>query len=207
MRLTQQLLLQMGAIAFLASVKVIHVDVDGFVIPPEQSAGRLNFRHASMSKTTSQTTWTLHSEKGVYEINRAMDDLAEQCGDVKKPVVALASQVEDIYNQAQQKDVISFNIMLKAWGKACQSMERQKHAHSNGHKVTIHSAPRMAIYTPRDAAEHLTKHLLTAEEACQEDGDNCVVVPDETSYNIAIGESTLCITKILFSGCSNYTHS
>ena len=118
-----------------------------------------------------------------------MDDLAEQCGDFKKPVVALASQVEDIYNQAKQKDVISFNVMLKAWGKACQSMERQKHAHTNGHKVTIHNAPSMAIYTPRDAAEHLTKRLLTAEEACQGDGDTCVVVPDETSYNIAIGES------------------
>jgi hypothetical protein len=63
----------------------------------------------------------LHSEKGVYEINRVMDDLAEQCGDIKKPVVALASQVEEMYLQAQQKDIISFNVMLKAWGRACRS--------------------------------------------------------------------------------------
>ncbi|KAI2514210.1 endonuclease [Fragilaria crotonensis] len=184
--LAQRSMLQMGAVLFLAFISGKVVEVDGFVVLPHQSAGQSIFRHASTSLSTSTSTSTLRSEKGVYEINRAMDDLAEQCGDVKRPVVALASQVEDIYKQAKQKDIISFNVMLKAWGKACQSMERQKHAHNNGHKVTIHSAPSMAIYTPRDAAEHLTKHLLTAEEACQGDGENCVVVPDETSYNIAI---------------------
>ena len=188
MRLTQRFMVQMGAV-FLASFSVKVVEVDGFVNLPHQSAGQYIVRHGSTSLSTSSSI--LRSERGVYEINRAMDDLAEQCGDVKKPVVALASQVEDIYKQAKQKDIISFNVMLKAWGKACQSMEKQKHAHNNGQKVTIHRAPSMAIYTPRDAAEHLTKHLLTAEEACQGDGDNCVVVPDETSYNIAIGETIL----------------
>jgi hypothetical protein len=139
------------------------------------------FRHASI----------LHSEKGVYEINRVMDDLAEQCGDFKKPVVALASQVEDMYLQAKQKDIISFNVMLKAWGRTCHAMERQKHVHHNGHQTTIHNTPSIAIYTPRDAAEHLTKCLMLAEEACQGNLDNCVVVPDETSYNIAIGAYTM----------------
>lgn len=91
-----------------------------------------------------------------------------------------------MYLQAQQKDIISFNVMLKAWGRACQAMERQKHGQHNGHKATINNTPSIAIYTPRDAAEHLTKCLMLAEEACQGNSENCVVVPDETSYNIAI---------------------
>jgi hypothetical protein len=131
-----------------------------------------------------------NSDRVVYEINRAMDDLAEKCGDIKQPVVSLASQVEDIYYQAKEKDIISFNVMLKAWSKACHSLERQKHGNRNGNQITNYNSATLPIYTPRDAAEHLTKQLLSAEEACQKNKDSCLIVPDETSYNIAIGKSS-----------------
>jgi hypothetical protein len=138
------------------------------------------------------------SEKQVYEINRAMDDLAEKCGDIKKPVVNLASQVEEMYNEAERKDAISFNVMLKAWGKATHVLERRKYAPVNNsaqsNAAAMSGAVTVAVYTPRDAAEHLTKHLMTAEESYEADPDHAQVIPDETSYNIAIGEF-----RVLFS--------
>jgi hypothetical protein len=135
-----------------------------------------------------QPLFQRNSDRVVYEINRAMDDLAEKCGDIKQPVVSLASQVEDIYHQAQEKDIISFNVMLKAWSKACHSLERLKHGHQSDNKTSKQSSSCLPIYTPRDAAEHLTKQLMSAEEECQIDQDACLIVPDETSYNIAIGK-------------------
>lgn len=130
------------------------------------------------------------SEKSVYEINRAMDDLAEKCGDINKPVVVIASQVEDMYIAAERKDIVSFNSLLKAWGKTTHALERRKYSQTTTSESMskMGSVPTVAVYTPRDAAEHLTKHLITAEEEYESDPDNAQVVPDEMSYNIAIGE-------------------
>mmetsp|Transcript_32052 Transcript_32052/g.48743 ORF Transcript_32052/g.48743 Transcript_32052/m.48743 type:complete len:559 (+) Transcript_32052:161-1837(+) len=127
------------------------------------------------------------SDHDVYKINRKLDELAEQCGDAKKPVVAIASEVEDIYHASEKKDLVSFNVLLKAWGRTCQSLERQKYIHYDVHeKLSTTSIPSVAVYTPRDAAEHLTKHLMEAEASYEKDPDGDLIYPDETSYNIAI---------------------
>jgi hypothetical protein len=163
--------------------------------------------HASPLMRTTTTAISpsslFMSEKQVYEINRAMDDLAEKCGDIKKPVVTLASQVEDMYNEAERKDAISFNVMLKAWGKATAVLERRKYAPAqNSNVATMTGGVTVAVYTPRDAAEHLTKHLMTAEESYEADPDHAQVIPDETSYNIAIGE---CVFAVVLFRCKQTT--
>lgn len=148
----------------------------------------------------------LASAKHVYETNRAMDEIAEKCGDVKKPVVALASKVEDMYNEADGKDSISFNVLLKAWARCCTALEKQKYKPTDKAMSMDDKVPTVAVYTPRDAVEHLTKRLMLAEAAYEENPDTVEVIPDETSYNIAIGE---CPSEILqnchvsFSFCSH----
>lgn len=145
----------------------------GFVIPSRKSV----------------IATSLLSRPEVYEINRKLDELADQCGDVEKPVVTIASEVEDIYNASKDKDVVSFNVLLKAWGRACQSLQRQKQKHIKYNiQESSNSVPSIAVYTPRDAAEHLTKHLMEAEASYEKDPDGGLIAPDETSYNIAIGK-------------------
>jgi len=169
MRIYQHALLSLMVVTSLVG------STDAFIVPSARS---------------TQIITQVASQKHVYEINRAMDEIAEQCGDIRKPVVALASQVEDMYNGAEGKDSISFNVLLKAWGKACQALEKQKYkpASRQTAPATIADIPSVAVYTPRDAAEHLTKHLMTAEASYEENPDKAEVVPDETSYNIAIGK-------------------
>lgn len=146
----------------------------GFIIPS---------RTSDVSLLSAKTV----SDPDVYEINRKLDELAEQCGDIKKPVVAIASEVEDIYHSSEKKDVVSFNVLLKAWGRACQSLERQKYSQYNVQEnLSTTSVPSVPVYTPRDAAEHLTKHLMEAEASYEKDPDDGLISPDETSYNIAI---------------------
>jgi len=129
---------------------------------------------------------SLLSRPEVYEINRKLDELADQCGNVEKPVVTIASEVEDIYHASKDKDIVSFNVLLKAWGRACQSLQRQKQKHVKYNIQESKSVPSIAVYTPRDAAEHLTKHLMEAEASYEKDPDGGLIAPDETSYNIAI---------------------
>lgn len=150
----------------------------------------------------------LASAKHVYETNRAMDDIAEQCGDLQKPVVALASQVEDMYNEADGKDSISFNVLLKAWARCCTALEKQKYKPTDKAMSMDDKVPSIAVYTPRDAVEHLTKHLMQAEAAYEENPGTVEVIPDETSYNIAIGEYSSeilqnCHVSFPFSFCSH----
>jgi hypothetical protein len=126
-------------------------------------------------------------EDQIQATTQEMNTLAEQCGDIKNPVAFLASEVEDIYLSSEHKrDTRSLNILLKAWGKAAHALQRQNQAHIN--TITPKTIPKVPVYTSRDAAQHLTKHLMDAESSYQNDPDNNQIVPNDESYNIAIGE-------------------
>jgi len=122
-----------------------------------------------------------------YETNQRMDELAEQCGDHNNPVVSIASQVEEIYQSIDEKNVVAFNVLLKAWGKVCLSLEkRKKMNYSLKDELSTKSVLSVSIHSARDAVEHLTKHLMEAEASDEKNPENNGVIPDETSYNTVI---------------------
>lgn len=142
--------------------------------------------------STRMTTNTAEHEEDLYkkypslhDFNLELDRLAERCGNDNEAVVTLAAECEELYNHAQNSqmkpDICSFNTVLKAWSKACAQMS-EPGGRQGFHKPV---GPNVPVYTPRDAAERVTQLLMDLQK---ENGD---IVPDRTSYNVAIGE--LCV--------------
>lgn len=126
------------------------------------------------------------SQESTHSVNRQLDQLAQKCSDPKENVILIACQCEDLFQEAEHVDLISFNTLLKAYARTCAAL-------SSRHKALfqappdIDELPSIPIYTVRDAAERATNLLLEMERAVQEDPDS-PIRPDATSYNCVIGE-------------------
>lgn len=119
----------------------------------------------------------------LHEFNIALDKLAEQCSNSNQPVVARAAECQELWEKQKgieddkkiTPDTISFNTVLKAWNRCCNTMSE-----SNRHSKVIPSDYKRAVdvYTPRDAATRATSLLFSQEET----------TTDVASYNIVIGK-------------------
>ena len=150
----------------------------GFVAP-SSSLLHSNANVVSTRLATSvpmETSW-----KDLQQFNIALDIIAEECSNTRKPVVSKAADCEEIWrtqtkrNGDIQPDTISFNTVLKAWNRCCGTL-----AECNRSKITIPTDYKCSIdvYTPLDAARHATTLLLEQENPPL----------DVASYNIVIGK-------------------
>jgi hypothetical protein len=134
----------------------------------------------------------------VQEANRALDALAMKCGSPSlESVIARAdecqSQWENMRLTSVPPDTVSLNIVLKAWGKCCQSLADYKKqaavpaAISNqAVDVGVHN-DHPPVYTAKDAAERATLLLLSQEQDYQNEILPESARPDAYSYNEVIG--------------------
>jgi hypothetical protein len=147
--------------------------------------------HVARSRASPVVRYsTAISSKGrvwqdLQEFNIELDRLAEKSGSFDHPVISRAAECEKMWKKmcnetdsAITPDTISFNTVLKAWNRCCNSLSQSKRNHRKLPKDYDHQVD---VYTPRDAAKHATA-LLLAQEADEK------TKPDVQSFNIVIGE-------------------
>lgn len=131
--------------------------------------------------------------KDAYYFNQALNQLAEQAGDFREPVVRRASAAEDMWTDfcsapeaKWRPDVISFNTVLKAWSKAGQILCDQ-HASKSTPEHLLDS--NIQIYSARDCANRAQDLLDEQErksdehEAAGGDSSSTTTLLDIRSYN------------------------
>lgn len=143
-------------------------------------------RSSSLCSMVMERSQPRSSDESIQPLNTRLDQLAQRCTDPKEHVILLASQCEDLFHKADEADIVSFNIHLKAWKNTCATLAEHKQAFA-GHEKEIPSVP---VYTARDAVERATNILLEMERTHQED-PNSSIVPDCASYNVVIGAYSL----------------
>mmetsp|Transcript_90053 Transcript_90053/g.134942 ORF Transcript_90053/g.134942 Transcript_90053/m.134942 type:complete len:562 (-) Transcript_90053:17-1702(-) len=122
--------------------------------------------------------------RDLQEFNIELDHLAEQSGSFDHPVISRAAECEKLWKQMLNEtesptltpDTISFNTVLKAWNRCCNSLSQSSRNHK---KLPSDHGHSVAVYTPRDAAKRATSLLLSQEGV--EDAK-----PDAQSFNIVI---------------------
>jgi hypothetical protein len=166
------------------------VDVQAFFVPSRSksfaiqkdvAASRSLLVRSSMTAVSENKTW-----RDVQDFNMGLDKLAERAGSPNEHVISRAAECQELWEtqlseatDALRPDTISFNTVLKAWNKCCQSLtDRDRHVVAPPADLG-RSVP---IYTPRDAAERATTLLF------QQESNINAARPDSTSYNIVIGQ-------------------
>jgi hypothetical protein len=165
--------------------------------------------------------------KDLVEFNKALNKLAEQCADPSLPsqsVIARAADCETAYREVMAEsiyhsnnvdssaeagsdkkkwhpDIISFNTVLKAWGRCCATMAETNKSPAalaaSSNKVSLADISSVPVYTARDAADRannwLNQQTAAAEKAIEkaaESNDNKKIVapamPDVQSFNIVM---------------------
>ena len=158
---------------------------NGFVMP--QSQERKSFTSCSPSinkKSCLSVAASQHVHTDLSSLNSHLEKLASKCGDHHNPVVSLASEAEDLFSSAVKRNTKSFNTLLKAWSKVCNSMATHR---SDIPQASIDNIPTVPVYKPRDAAEHMTKLLMEAEQDYERNPEETAVKPNRESYNLVIG--------------------
>ena len=139
--------------------------------------------------------------KDNYGLNEAINKLAEQASDARQPVIRRAMAAEDLWKEFLvspdetgeatsnlQSDTVSFNTVLKAWGKAAQVLAERHNDRNHDHLLD----PNIPIYTARECAAHaqelLDKHEQAFRQSVQdEDSDGTEKESlnslDSNSYN------------------------
>ena len=144
-------------------------------------------------------------------LNAHLATLASQCGNHHNPIVGVASKAEQAYQQhPQERDTESLNILLTGWASVCETMALHRS------DLVASTTASVEIYKPRDAAEHMTRLLMEAEEeyrkelknyegetASEQDDDveqedeakenesstdAAATIPDRKSYNLVMGK-------------------
>ncbi|CAB9514780.1 Pentatricopeptide repeat-containing protein [Seminavis robusta] len=139
--------------------------------------------------------------KDLREANKALDALAMKCGNpTSEPIISRAdecqSQWENMRGSSIEPDTVSFNTVLKAWGRCCHSLAEIKRNSANGGDDTavsftaddggVHN-DHPQVYTAKDAAERATLLLLSQEQEYENGSVPESARPDTYSYNEAIG--------------------
>lgn len=134
-------------------------------------------RH-STAPTRVENSWS-----DTQDFNIALDKIAEQCGNSKFPVISKAAECQEMWEKQQndekvKPDTISFNTVLKAWNRCCNTLSESTRNHK-----TIPSDYKYSVdvYTPRDAAKKVTSLLIEQTEP---------KLVDVASYNIVIGKKS-----------------
>ena len=130
---------------------------------------------ATASSVRLENSW-----KDVTEFNIALDKVAEQCGSLRQPVVSRAAECQEMWEKQQnsdsiQPDTISFNTVLKAWNRCCNTLSESTRSQK---MLPTDYKHQVDVYTARDAAKRATALLLNQEE----------LSTDAASYNIVIGK-------------------
>lgn len=142
-----------------------------------------------------------------HVLNQAINKLALQAGDSRQPVVRRAAAAEDLWKEftlsygdgentsnndngkTVRSDVVSFNTVLKAWGKAAQVLKQHRFDQDHDHLLDS-SIP---VYTSRECALHALDLLNDQEKQQTVQGDSddkeTTWVPklDVNSYNTCMG--------------------
>lgn len=143
--------------------------------------------HSRIPSSLCSMTTENKNEQSTHSINRQLDQLATKCGNPQEHVILLASQCEDLFHSSvPHVDIVSFNIVLKAWAKTCATLAEQSKTFGVAAPTFEDDIPSVPVYTTRDAAERATNLLLEMERTAQEDPDS-TIVPDTSSYNSVIG--------------------
>lgn len=130
--------------------------------------------------------------KDLHEANMALDVLAVKCGNPRQEqVIAKAdecqSQWEAMSGSRLEPDTVSFNTVLKAWSKCCQSLaDYRKHDFVQTATGSGSSLDHPQVYTAKDAAERATLLLLSQEQDFENGVLDESARPDTLSYNEAI---------------------
>jgi hypothetical protein len=132
--------------------------------------------------TTATATTTKKERKANLDLNEQLNRYAESCANPKKPVVAQAAACEALWRlQVAQADTISFNTVLKAWARVCQTLA--EHAQEeHGHMLDSNTP----VYTARDAAERALALLQQQAALATSTTTDPVVHPDVASYNVVM---------------------
>ena len=155
-------------------------------------------------KEEVSTSSNLYKDR--YEFNQELNRLAELASDYRRAnVVASAAACEEAWQKMGEEtsnskhdwepDIVSFNTVLKAWTRCCNSLAEQRH---DDHQQSVdiqhlEDVPDVPVYTALDAAERALHLLNRQEEVVQEemerreDGNDAIVeglvIPDVKSYN------------------------
>lgn len=165
---------------FLLFLSLYLNGADSFVTSP---AARTHAAAGVVHYSTAATK--VHND--LHEFNIELDRLAEQSGSFDQPVISRAAACEDRWKNQMNgdesdssivPDTISFNTVLKAWNRCCNSLSQSSRNHR---KLPNDFSHAVDVYTPRDAAKRATSLLLHQE------GDESASPPDATSFNIVIG--------------------
>ena len=147
---------------------------NAFTTSSNSNRRSLMVRHSTAVRSTN--SW-----KDLHDFNIALDRIAEKCSNSNQPVIAKAAECQEMWeNQSEEPvgditpDTISFNTVLKAWNRCCNTLSESNRQHKT---IPSDFKRSVDVYTPRDAATRATSLLFKQEE----------VMTDVASYNIVIG--------------------
>eukprot|EP00523_Entomoneis_sp_CCMP467_P005568 CAMPEP_0168749614 /NCGR_PEP_ID=MMETSP0724-20121128/16811_1 /TAXON_ID=265536 /ORGANISM="Amphiprora sp., Strain CCMP467" /LENGTH=681 /DNA_ID=CAMNT_0008797537 /DNA_START=58 /DNA_END=2103 /DNA_ORIENTATION=+ len=149
-----------------------------------------------------QSSSSVRSFKDIYVLNEAINKLAEQAGDSRQPVIKRAAAAEALWKEFSLEDQqsdnnnnninneptihadsVSFNTVLKAWGKAAQVLSEHHNDRNHEHLLDAN----IPIYTSRECAQHALDLLNEREELLSNDenvaASNLVPPLDINAYN------------------------
>lgn len=182
-----------------------------------------NDQSPSSSEEITSTRYVKKTTRAILELNQALNELAEKAGNCQNAVASIdaATQAEILWKNSittnvngnnASTDVISFNTVLKAWGRCCQTLVEK---HKAGHFVEsqqqqpqkieildITSPPPIVlkidnsdgnpfgVYTASDAARHAEQLLQTqifqsSEIAADDESDSVSSSSDDENNNIS----------------------
>ncbi|KAL7579746.1 hypothetical protein ACA910_021888 [Epithemia clementina (nom. ined.)] len=174
--------------------------------PKRRGDGRNN--HAGSG---SQRSFRSAGYKDIYGLNEALNRLAEEAGDTRHSVVRKAMAAEELWKEfnvavedddddeenssaslerhkkTMRSDTVSFNTVLKAWGKATQVLAEHRGDRNHAHLLD----PNIPIYTARECALHALellnqqeKDALLGEKGNVDPQDSAA--PDVHSFNTVL---------------------
>lgn len=164
------------------------VDMD---MSHNETSHRPEFIRLAPLPSSKKETPSRRKFKDDYYFNQALNQLAEQAGDFRQPVVRRAAAAEDMWkdfcsapDRNWRPDVISFNTVLKAWTRAGAVLVDQ-HSHLSTPEHLLD--PDIHIFSARDCALRAQELLEKQEnDDVEQDADNdgtSSSCPDVTSYN------------------------
>ena len=130
------------------------------------SIGRLP-RSPTQLRATIERTSTDSAGGNLMDFNQHLNELAEQCSDPTRCVVAIAADCESLWRNRPETDVVSLNSVLKAWARVSQTF-----ADNRDHRAMLDT--NTPVYTSKDAAERATALLHNADQY------------DVQSYNVVL---------------------
>lgn len=128
-----------------------------------------------------------------YLFNNALNNLAKLAGEPRQPIIRRAVACEEMWkdfcsspDKRWKPDTVSFNIVLKAWGRAGHVLEIEHAEHSTPKHLLD---PDVHIFSSKDCAQHALDLLDQQEKLCDahnnkdDESASSVACPDTSSYN------------------------